>query len=608
MSASQPAYFNLQEFSDGGVPLVGGRLYTYTQGTTALKTAYTDPAGAIPQTYSADGLGGQYIALNARGELPAPLYLAPGAYDISLKRPDGTTVWTRRADPVVDNALSLSATTGASLVGFIQPETGAVARTLADKARDVKHIKDFGAICNGVSDDIVFWQAAIDSGVLVIDARGVTSKILGQLNLGSNQTVLLAGTTIVTGGAALKTFSAVTRTNFNLVGPFKIVGDLTVNPGSAVTACGIYIEDCSKWRIEDPTILDIKGYGIKLDPGASTTARSDHGIVNNPRIDNCVWGWHDRADQGSEYCTVNNIHVTRCYEAGIENSAGNTIFNGGHCVDNYKDGFRLQSGFNDGHGITIGMQINHNIQYNLVCTQVTNGHSFVGCHIYGAGGGVGAVYLDRCKGIILDGGHLDCWVYNDKDGSSGQNIIRNMYCPGGYGDIVLAPGVSAGSDQLWFSDCYGAGAYTSGVTINDPAPVYVLLRRVPGAYQALPGAANLIFPTEMVDRRLAYDNTTGVFTVPPGQGGIYRITANIICSGTAMSVTNSFIDLKVSGSSITIALPTIYGTTKLAFVVAPPEFALNAGDTMVLNATINGTTPVFGDGTWVSSLAIERIA
>ncbi|WP_426076525.1 hypothetical protein [Janthinobacterium sp. PSPC3-1] len=121
MSASQPALFNIQEFTDAGVTLVGGRLYTYAFGTTAQKIAYTDPEGTVPQTYTADGLGGQYIALNARGELPTPLYLGKGVYDIALKRADSTTVWTRRADGVDNLANSvvenLSGATGAAMVG-----------------------------------------------------------------------------------------------------------------------------------------------------------------------------------------------------------------------------------------------------------------------------------------------------------------------------------------------------------------------------------------------------------------------------------------------------------------------------------------------------------
>ena len=122
MSASQPALFNVQEFTDDGITLVGGRLYTYAYGTTAQKVAYTDPEGTVPQTYTADGLGGQFIALNARGELPTSMYLGTGAYDISLKRADGSTVWTRRADGVSASADALkieySSGIGSGLIGY----------------------------------------------------------------------------------------------------------------------------------------------------------------------------------------------------------------------------------------------------------------------------------------------------------------------------------------------------------------------------------------------------------------------------------------------------------------------------------------------------------
>lgn len=97
MSASQPAEFNLQQFTDLGAPLAGGRLYTYAFGTTTQKNAFTDIAGAVPHTYTSDGIGGQYIALNSRGELPAPLYLGNGPYDLALKTAAGATIWTRRA-------------------------------------------------------------------------------------------------------------------------------------------------------------------------------------------------------------------------------------------------------------------------------------------------------------------------------------------------------------------------------------------------------------------------------------------------------------------------------------------------------------------------------
>lgn len=145
--ASQSGVFNVQQFTDAGALLVAGRLYTYDYGTTTHKVAYTDAAGTVPQTYTADGIGGQYIAINARGELAAPLYLAAGSYDIALKRFDGSTVWTRRADPTDVPASTLrsdiAAPSGASLVGSIASAVGAITRTQQSKNDDGLSVFDF---------------------------------------------------------------------------------------------------------------------------------------------------------------------------------------------------------------------------------------------------------------------------------------------------------------------------------------------------------------------------------------------------------------------------------------------------------------------------------
>lgn len=176
MAASQPANFNVQEFTDPGLSLVGGRLYTYVQGTTTQKTAYTDPAGLVPQTYTNDGAGGQYIALDARGELPTPLYLVSGAYDLALKRADGSTIWTRRAEGI-DGAASafaslLALSTGATLVGV------ATGRTLADKLIESKSILDFGGVANGLADNT--------TALTALRAEGYTTIRFPHLPTGSN--------------------------------------------------------------------------------------------------------------------------------------------------------------------------------------------------------------------------------------------------------------------------------------------------------------------------------------------------------------------------------------------------------------------------------------
>ena len=134
--------FSVQQFTDLGGPLIAGRLYTYAFGTTTQKTAFTDSAGTIPQTYTYDGMGGQYIALNVRGELPSSLYLASGSYDLALKRADGSTVWTRRADGAA-SVSDLAGPGGAGLIGWALTAIASVTRWVGDKLAENVSVFDF---------------------------------------------------------------------------------------------------------------------------------------------------------------------------------------------------------------------------------------------------------------------------------------------------------------------------------------------------------------------------------------------------------------------------------------------------------------------------------
>ena len=188
MTASLSGVFNLQMLTDTGELAAGYRLYTFAPATTTQKTAYTDAAATVPHTYTSDGIGGQFIGLNARGELPAPLFLTAGGYDIALKTPAGATVWTRRAESLDDGGATFSAdlanntdaAKGSSLVGYLPAGAGAVGRTVQDKLRDVVCVFDFmtpaevtdvkaGTMALDVTAAI---QAAMDAAKLVTFPAG----------------------------------------------------------------------------------------------------------------------------------------------------------------------------------------------------------------------------------------------------------------------------------------------------------------------------------------------------------------------------------------------------------------------------------------------------
>jgi hypothetical protein len=168
--ASLSGEFNFLGLDNDGTPLEGGRLYTYTAGTTTHKAAYTSAAGDVAHTYTSDGVGGLYIALNARGELAAPLFLAVGPYDLTLKRADGTTVWTRRAEAPDAGAgleadlAGTGAGQGGNMVHYHGPDDATAGSVNERLAHDI-YVTDpqFGAINAGPSgaDSTTALRAAV---------------------------------------------------------------------------------------------------------------------------------------------------------------------------------------------------------------------------------------------------------------------------------------------------------------------------------------------------------------------------------------------------------------------------------------------------------------
>lgn len=440
--------------------------------------------------------------------------------------------------------------------------------------------------------------------------------ITGSIPLRDNQHWKLDGARISITGTTVQVFTvAAGIDDWSIRGNWSVIGDNGAAGATSGTAAAIAITDSERWRVEGLVAKNIKGYGVLIQPGSSTSGRAEHGMIIAPIIDACYRGMQIEAGTGAEYVNVTAPLITNC-NIGILTAAGNTNVVGGSITDN-TDNVKIIAGNNHAHGIFSSVNINHATQYLVHCEDVVNGQTFVGCHLYANDTlSHGAIFLDECKGIQFIGGHLDCHLYNYKGASSGLNIIRDMYCPGGYG-LKRLPGTNNGHDELLIINCFGPGSIapssdaldTAGVSMNDPAFMFVLAKRVAASTQSLTSgvAADLLFNTEVSDRRGAYNPATGITTIPAAQGGIYRIRGDLVFSGTAMSATASIVELKIGSTSYRLFTPTINSTTRLMFSICS-DIYLNAAETVKLTATITGTTPVHGDATYESSLTVERLS
>jgi hypothetical protein len=146
-----------QFFDNNGVPLAGGLLYTYQAGTAISKATYTSSSGLIPNANP--------IVLSSTGRVPFEIWLTQGvSYKFVLKTSAFITIGTYdniagAADPA-DIYAALAASSGSSLVGFIQSGSGAVATTAQAKLRESVSVLDFGAVGDGVTDDTAAFAAA----------------------------------------------------------------------------------------------------------------------------------------------------------------------------------------------------------------------------------------------------------------------------------------------------------------------------------------------------------------------------------------------------------------------------------------------------------------
>lgn len=416
-TVSQPTYFNLQEFTSLGALAAGYRVYTYETGTTTHKDAYTDAAGSTVHTYTSDGSGGQYIALDARGELPAPLYLTAGAYDIVVKTSAGATVKTRRADPTGSD---LAASTGAALVGFIYSGSGAAASTLQALARsNFINAAAWGVPTDGSNGTTA--MAALMAAHLNIYMPPGNYLFNSSLTLRNGHTIVGAGRlqTIITSGVIGDSLFKNTGayTGFIHMADMQLIGnsltgasgnghainliDPAISSGSFTPAqCvleRLYIRNFTGNDVRDNSATAVQACGIISVDGLGN-------VFRDISIENCGHGIYLHLSQN---CRIIECLITGCDAWGIHSyDTENTLIVGGDVNTCGTDGVTDPTGY-----IEAGMGTGN------VLSARDEGFALIGMKTKGSPG------TAQFHSFISSSEFASCWVRADHEVNKGYTGI-----------------------------------------------------------------------------------------------------------------------------------------------------------------------------------------
>jgi len=227
----------LRVYDNSGNLAVGGLVYTYIAGTTTPVATYTDSTGSTPQANP--------IVLNSRGE--ASIWLTPGqAYKYVVYDAAGNLLWTE--DQITN--VSLSASSGASSIGYTQGGTGSITTNVAVRLGQFVDVHlDFGAVDDGATNYTTAFTNATALGVPVYVPKNGTYYVVTALT--NSQKELLWGPGVVqvagvqiqlqsspviqnNGGTIPNSGGAVISAVRNSLAPVNQLGSIAGNVGSGM--------------------------------------------------------------------------------------------------------------------------------------------------------------------------------------------------------------------------------------------------------------------------------------------------------------------------------------------------------------------------------------
>jgi hypothetical protein len=219
----------MQFESAAGVPLSGGRVYTYTAGTTTPQATFTDASGATPNPNP--------IILNSRGE--ASIWLGSGTYKFKLTDANDVEIWTvdyisaptSGASPVLSGNVVIDSDTPGPALKITQLGTGPALRVQDSVDPDVTpFIVDSAG------------QVGIGTATPSAQLEATGAARIGSLTLTTAPLPVASGGTAATTAAAARTsFGLGTANNVTFNGVSDAIGQLRDIPINSRTASYVLV-------------------------------------------------------------------------------------------------------------------------------------------------------------------------------------------------------------------------------------------------------------------------------------------------------------------------------------------------------------------------------